>query len=61
MKVVRLQLRLCDFNAFDYRETLSSRFDTLILYDFGGVSVNNRYEISVLGYIAKYRPNLFAA
>jgi hypothetical protein len=25
------------------------------------VSVNNKYQISVLGYMAKYGPNLFAA
>jgi hypothetical protein len=60
-KAVRLQLRLCDFNAFDYRETPSGLFGTLILYDFSVVLVNNRYQISVLGYTAKYGPNLFAA
>jgi hypothetical protein len=33
----------------------------LILYNFAVVSVNNRYQFSVLGYMAKYGPNLFAA
>ena len=33
----------------------------MILYDFSAFLVNNRYQISVSGYIAKYGPNVFAA
>jgi hypothetical protein len=33
----------------------------LVLCDFTMVSVNNRYQISAMGYMAKYGPNLFAA
>jgi hypothetical protein len=33
--------------------TKSHQFGTLILYDFSAVSENNRYQINLLGYMAK--------